>query len=548
MAVSQASPWLHRAGGASRADGRRRRRTLQVRGQVPAPPAMEEKAILGVPWTLGALGANKVVGTLTLLVLTRLLTPADFGLMGIALLAVNFLLWFGGYSFSSTLVVRQDLDEPGKRTLCTLMLASSVAVALVSVALAPVMARIFNAPRVTGLLSVLAISVVVTAFASFYDALLQRELEFRRRFVCLTAQNLSNAGISIGLALSGMGVWSLVIGQLASSVVYAAFLLVLVPSRIRPGLDRAQVRPLLITGRGFLTQGVMNFVRSNVDTITVGRAFGVAPLGFYSMAWRIGDLTYWAIADPVGRVTFPAFARSRVRGEDIGPSFLSVLRMVALVACPIGVILSGAADPFTRAVFGEHWLRMIGPLTVIGIWAALRPLDATLGMLLNAAGRAGSVGLVSALILVPLVPGFVLASQVGMLTAIAIVVLVDTLLSMSLLSMLTRRHVEIHLAQQWRAVAPIAVAAVPTWLASFGIARAIGTHQALLALVLSVLGGLTAYGLTLSLISPKLLPHARTQVLRIFGRGPGAGRPPASGPPHDVAPEADPLDAPVPGA
>jgi O-antigen/teichoic acid export membrane protein len=208
--------------------------------------------------------------------------------------------------------------------------------------------------------------------------------------------------------------------------------------------------------------------------------------------------------------------------------------------------LSAAADPFTRAVFGERWLRMIGPLTVIGIWAALRPIDATLGSLLNAANRAGVVGWVSAAILVPLVPGFLLASQVGMLTAIAIVVLLDTLMSMSLLSTFVRRYVGVGFSQQWRAVAPIAVAAGPTWLASFAIGHAIGTGQPGLGLVLAVLGGLAAYGLTLSLISPKLLPHAFTQVLRVFGRGPG-GEPPVSGPSPPRGPAADPFDAPVPG-
>jgi O-antigen/teichoic acid export membrane protein len=487
---------------------------------------VERKAILGVPWTVVSFAANKSISTLTTLVLARLLSPSDFGVIAIALMVVNFLFWFGGLSFAGTLVVRQDLDLRGQGTTLTLMLGSGLAAAAIAAALSPVIAAAFGNAHVTGVLLALSGVFLINSLTSFYDSLLQRELEFRRRFAALCVQTSSYAALAVTLAALGAGVWSLVLGQIGSSVLYAIALLLLAPHRIRPAFDLAQARSLFKTGRGFLGQGVTVFIRQNADNVTVGRVFGSAALGFYSMAYRLGDLSYWAIADPVARVTFPAFARSRERGEDIRGSFLGVLRLVALVGCPAGVILSGAAEPFTRAVLGNRWLPMVAPLGVLGIWAALRPIDSTLFWLLNSVKRAGVVAWLSVAILIPLIPGFIVAVSIGHLAAVAVVVVVDTLISLAALALLVRRHVQIALREMWQAVAPIVLASPAAWAATFLCAHAIGERQPALTLLAAIASGLFTYALTLSALDRSLLRQAADQLLRTVGRGPQAATQP----------------------
>jgi len=476
---------------------------------------MEEKAILGVPWTVVSFAVNKSVSTLATLVLAHLLLPSDFGLITIALIVVSFLYWFGGLSIGSAIVVRQELDTRGMGTALTLTIASGVAVAAIAAGLSPVIGDAFATPRVTGILLALTSVFVITGFTSFYDALMQRELEFRRRFAALAVQTISYAVITITLAALGAGVWSLVFGQIGSGALYAVALLILAPYRVRPAFDRAEARSLIVTGRGFLAQGVTVFVRQNADNVTVGKAFGATALGFYAMAYRLGDLSYWAIADPVARVTFPAFARARVRGDDIRASFLSVLRMVALVGCPVGVILSGAAGPFTRAILGARWLPMVGPLAILGIWSAIRPIDSTLFWLLNAVDRADLVAWMSLAILVPLVPGFIIAVSIGHLKAVAVVVVIDTLISVAVLAVMVCRHVQLRMRELWQAVAPIVIASPPAWAATFTVGHVLGRYGAGLALVGAVACGLAAYGLTLSLLDRSLLRQAGGQLLRM---------------------------------
>ncbi|HWE14275.1 MAG TPA: oligosaccharide flippase family protein, partial [Solirubrobacteraceae bacterium] len=116
---------------------------------------MEEKAILGVPWTVLSFGANKVVTAGTTLVLARLLVPSDFGIVAITQIVLSFLFWFGGLSFASTVVLRQDLDRRGLGTALTLMLASGVAVTVIADAAAPAIAAVFSNAKVEGALFVL---------------------------------------------------------------------------------------------------------------------------------------------------------------------------------------------------------------------------------------------------------------------------------------------------------------------------------------------------------------------------------------------------------
>jgi lipopolysaccharide exporter len=488
---------------------------------------MEKKAILGVPWTVGSYAANKLLTTATTLVLAHLLSPSDFGVIAIALMVVNFLFWFGGLGFANTVIVRQDLDELGQRTVFGLMLLSGLVVAAITAAASPLVADAFSSSRITAVLLVMSSLFVITSLTSFYDAMLQRELEFRRRFAALAIQTASYTAIAIILAVLGAGIWSLVIGQIGSYVLYAVALLWLTPHRLWPGLDRHQARNIITTGRGFLAQGVTVFIRQNADSVTVGRAFGTAALGFYSMGYRLGDLSYWAIADPVATVTFPAFARAQERGESIVGSFLSVLRMVALVGCPVGVMLSAAASPFTVAVFGVRWLPMIGPLAVLGIWSAIRPIDTTLFWVLNSVQRADLVAWFSVGILIPLIPGFIIASLIGHLTAIAIVVVIDTMISMVLLGLFVRRYVGVRLRDLWLAVEPIVLASPAAWAMTYFVDHEVISHPAGLSLLAAVAAGLGTYAVALVVLDRRLLGDALTQLLRLIGsgQGPAEGNP-----------------------
>ncbi len=479
---------------------------------------MEEKSIAhGVPWTFVTFGAAKVITLVTTVVLARLLTPADFGLMALAMLAFGALGLFQDLGLGATLILRQDFEERALGTILTLLILTSFVVAAIVIALAPLAATLLHEPRLTSLLPVLSTTSMFSSLAWFYESLLQREMEFKRRFVGQMAQSLGFAVVAISLALAGAGVWSLVLGQVASMVIYSATYLIIAPHRVRPRLDWTVTKEAFVSGRGFLAQGWLAWISENVDYLLVGRLLGSAQLGFYSMAYRLSELTHLGIADPVAKVTFPAFARMRRSGESVTATYLSILRLVALVTAVIGAVLSGAAAPFTAAIFGSNWLPMIGPLGVLGVWAAVVPIQATMGWLLNSTGHAGALGSLTAVVLVFEIPLLIVAAH-SSTTAVSFVILGQAIVTLPLLARLAQRKLELHAVGHMRVLLPIVVAAAIGWIATRAAANATDGFAPIASLIVSGLLGVAAYSAAVAILDRDSLRLALSTARRLLGR------------------------------
>jgi PST family polysaccharide transporter len=296
-----------------------------------------------------------------------------------------------------------------------------------------------------------------------------------------------------------------VIGQTAAVAVYAVVLLWITPFRVRIALDMRAAREVIASGVGFLLQGGVALVKQNLDYLSIGRVMGVTSLGFYSLSFRLAELPYWSIADPVAKVTFPGFARMRHQGEDITVPYLTSLRLVALVACPVGTILAASADPFVRAIYGERWVPMIVPLSILGIWAAVRPVQGMTGWLLNSSGQARISGVVSAITVGPLLVAVVVAVRLGGLEAVAWVMLTDAVVSACLLAYLAQVRTGVSLRLQWAALWHVVVGCAAAWVAAKLGKSVAGGASATIALLCSGFFGFMAYVVTVWLLDASVL-------------------------------------------
>jgi PST family polysaccharide transporter len=478
---------------------------------------LEEKAVRGVASTVLTFASNKVITFGTTLVLARILTPSDFGLVALAGVTIGLLALFSDLGLGGTLVVRKHLDDRVSGTIFTLMLATGVVTAIVIAAAAPLAAAIFDEPDLTPILAVLGATVVLNAPTWFYSTILQRELEFWRRFRCQLAQSVTYALVAIGAAVAGAGVWALVAGQVAGTLVFALALIAASPYRVRPTFEREAARETIRDGSGFLAQSGLAFVELNADYMSVGGFLGSAQLGYYSMAFRVAELPYWAITEPVATVTFPGFARIHHRGESVTASFLSVLRLVALVACPAGALLSATAEPFTVTVFGSDWLPMIGVLAILGIWGTLNHIEASIGWLMNSVGRAGLNAGTSAATLPAFLAGVILAAALGDIEIVAWVLLAHVVVSLLIRAVFAARQLEVPVREQWRAVRPALLGCAVAWAVARVVADTL-SWAAPLTLVAALLAGAGAYLAVVSVVEPGIVGRSVAQLRRILAR------------------------------
>ena len=470
---------------------------------------MDPRTARGVLWTVTSFGANRVVTVATTIVLARLLVPADFGLFALATLAVNFVSLFSGFGLGNALVLGKQLDARAQGTILTLLIGLGVLFAVALAAASPLLAEAMSQPRLDELLIAIAAILSITGANWFYDSVLQRELAFRERFFCQLARTVAYAAVALSLAAAAdAGVWALIAGFAAGHLANGAALLVLTPYRVRPAWDREYARDAVRTGRGFVVQDSVDFAQQSVDYVVVGRLLGATQLGYYTMAFRQAELPYSAIGEPVARVLFPGFADMRRRGEDTRGAYVAALRLLALVAFPLGALLSGAAAPFVETFFGDKWLPMIGVLQVLGFWGLARPLEHAISWYLNAHEHAWRVGRVALVLLPILVLAIYLAAELSGIVAVGWVMVGHAVVSASVLMTMVGRHTGVPLRDQLGAMFGPAVAAAAAWAAARGVAGVTGSAAPLLSLAAAGLAGLAAYLATAQLVAPGLMAEA----------------------------------------
>ena len=483
---------------------------------------MEEKALRALPLSLLSYGANKVITVITTIVLARLLDPSEFGLFALAIMALALLSMFNDFGFGKLLVARQDLDAAAMGTMLTVMIATSGGLALALATVSAPVGELFDEPRLQPLLIIIAASLLLTGPSWFYEMLLQRELEFKARLIAQCLQNITFAIVAIVLVLRGHGVTGMVVANVASNVMYLGCLLWVVPYRVQPAFRRGRIRELLVGSRGFVIQGGVLFAHQNADKITVAKVLGSGPLGAYFLAYRFAQLTTEGIARPVANVTFAAFSRMRHRDEDWAPAYLSTLRMIALTACPIAFVLSAAADPLVRLLYGPKWLAMIGPLTILGLWALLHALEWTQTSLLNSIREADAAAAVATGGIVVLIPLLILGANINGLDGVAWVLTAHSGAMAGVLGLVVSRRGGVTLREQWAAVRMILLAGAIGWaVARLTVAVAAGV-PAIFGLLAAGTAGMAAYLATLSIAQPDLLGQAVRQAKRTVKRRPAA--------------------------
>jgi PST family polysaccharide transporter len=320
-----------------------------------------------------------VVKFSVVVVLTRLLSPADFGLLGVALIFTSIAERFGTVGVGPSVVQREVLTADERRTGQVLSICSGCGVAVTLWVAAPLAALYFRQEHVTPVLQALALGFCLDGFAVIAEALMQRQLLFRRLMVIENvAYTVSHAVVGIALAYAGCGVWALVSANLSLRLIRVVGLYVCSPrsqggSESERGVFRfASARSLLHQGVGFSLGRILNFVSLQGDNFVVGRILGLELLGMYSRAYQLMALPAMYVGQVFDRILFPALAQQQSDRARVERSFLASLEIVTIVSLPTAVGMFVAADDIVLALFGERWREVVPVLSVLSLGVFFR--------------------------------------------------------------------------------------------------------------------------------------------------------------------------------
>jgi O-antigen/teichoic acid export membrane protein len=332
------------------------------------PSSLTRSTMTGMFWTASSSGVNAVLKILVLVVLTRLLTPADFGIVSAALIVIGFSATFSQLGLGPALVQRRELEARHIQTA----FAASVTLGLLLAGLvwltAPVIARFFHIEASVNVLRALAWVFPLKGLSGVAECLVQRDLRFRwlsTRDVMTYALGYGVVGIL--LAWAGWGVWALVGAQITQTVLNTAILLTARPPALRPLPSWRAFLELMDFGAGFTAARIANFMANQGDNLVVGRVLGPEPLGIYTRAYQLMAVPTTLFGDVLDRVLFPTMARVQGDTQRLANAYLQAVASIALVMLPVGVVLTVVAPEFITVLLGSRWSEVILPFQVFAI-------------------------------------------------------------------------------------------------------------------------------------------------------------------------------------
>ncbi|MBM4429187.1 MAG: lipopolysaccharide biosynthesis protein, partial [Chloroflexi bacterium] len=336
---------------------------------------LRRQATTGMFWVGVSTATNNFFNFVIRYILARMLFPADFGLISMAYIAIDFLEMFREMGFSAALIYRKgDVRKAADTTFVLLLLIAGL-LFLVLFLSAPAVAGFFRTTELTPVLRALSFNILISSLGQVPLSLLAKNLAFRERLLPDLVPTVSYGIVAIFCALMGLGVWSLVIARLVDSILTAALAWVVVPWW-RPQLrfDRQEAKALFGYGKHILGSSVLIFAITKLDNIFVGRVLGDVQLGHYDFAYNQANLPATQISRVVGQVLFPAYSKIQDDLAALRSAFFRTLHYIGLLSIPVSVGMITFAAPFIYTLYGGKWAPAIVPLQLLGIYGLLRSL------------------------------------------------------------------------------------------------------------------------------------------------------------------------------
>jgi O-antigen/teichoic acid export membrane protein len=342
------------------------------------------------------------------------------------------------------------------------------------IGLAPLAAAWYRHPQIAELLRVQALIFLSTPFISIPEVLLMRQMDFRRQALVNLAATLVSAGVALGCALAGLGVWTLVWAPIALFWTRALGLQLVTRARYLPSFRFAGAGAMVRFGLGLLASTFGWTVMTQADTLIAARKLSPSDLGLYAEALFLTTLIASKFVPPLNEVAFPAYARMQEDRALLAASFLKAVRLVMLVTCPLYLGLSVVAPDFVAVVLGAKWQAMAPLMTILAFAMPAHTLYILFTPAVNAIGRIRVTARVSLLGAVVMPAAFLIGLQWGA-TGLAYA----WLLAFPLLPLVTflqaRRDLGIAARQLATAVAPGLLASAAMALAVLAIGRELGS-------------------------------------------------------------------------
>lgn len=320
---------------------------------------LKQKTVHGLFWRLVERLGSQVVGLATTIVLSRLLSPSDFGTVAMLTIFLSISQVFVGSGFGSALVRKKDATPQDYNTIFYLSLGLSIILYGVLFVSAPYIADYYKQPILSVVLRISAISLVLNAAISIQGVMIARDLRFKESCKIGIIQSIVSGVIGISLALSGWGVWALVWSSLIGSVcnLFTTWFLI----RWRPMwiFSWASLKELWGFSGKMLASSLLDSIFTNLYGLIIGRVYTVSDLAFYNKGRGLPGLIMGTLDNAIGNVSYPVLAKQQ---HDVALLRNTMRRMITsscFVVFPAMFGLAFCSKAVILILYGDKWLETV---------------------------------------------------------------------------------------------------------------------------------------------------------------------------------------------
>ena len=350
-------------------------------------PGLQRRVARGLTWTVVDIWGRQGVNLLIFLLLARLLTADDFGLVALAMVFVLFAQIVVDQGLGDALIQRREVTRAHIDTAFWVAVFNGTLLTVAGLVLAGPIADLLNQPELAPILRALSLTFLMSALNSIQIALLRRELAFRSLAIRSLVAAAGGGVVGVLLAYLGFGAWALV-GQLLTAAALSVLTLWWVsPWRPSFRFSREHFRELFGFGINIMGTDVLNYLSRNMDSLLIGVFLGTTPLGFYAVAHRILEVSQTALVQVTRKVTFPAFSKLQDDRDRMRRAYFRVTRAASVVIVPGYIALALVAPELMVTLFGAKW-EASGPVArILFLIGPVLSVQAFSFALLNATGH-----------------------------------------------------------------------------------------------------------------------------------------------------------------
>lgn len=350
-----------------------------LRSLVPTGTVLQRTVKSGIWATLTNI-SGRLLQVLMLIVLARILTPAEFGIMGIALLTLSGTKRFTNIGLNAALIQKEERDVDNYLNTTWLLEVGRGLVILVFVfATAPFIAAFFSEPQATPVIRAIGFIPFIAGLRNPGIVYFEKDLEFHRDFLYNTGGSIAQFLVGVLYVLYSPTVWALVAGSLSRPIFKTLLSYVLHDYRPRPTFDLQAARELISFGKWMTGASIIYWIAREGDDAFVGWFLSATALGFYQYAYRLADMPATEMSQIVSQVTFPAYSQVQGDTAELQNALLQSTRFVAFLAFPMSFGIALVTPSFVPTVLGDQWTPIILSMQVLTVYGLAHAITGNYG-------------------------------------------------------------------------------------------------------------------------------------------------------------------------